>query len=392
MYSTNAESPAETTPTTKKKLVIVPSTATLIKTSTGFRKKALSDHKIDLVALCEFGCRYCSSNTGNYLRINRARFAAITREQLAERVLPADEPSLFFAYSDVVEQLARELHGKRRTWGTGSTLMFSMLTDGFSPHLVTEGITRAVLELLVEKTSFRIRVLTKNAVVGNSEWIEFFLQHQDRFIVGLSTGTLDDEWARAVEVGTSAPSARLRALRTLQDAGVTTFGMACPVFPDVMESDRLDALVDQIRPEKVETFWAEPYNDRQNWEQVRAGYAPSSSGYEWFTRVFGEGDKQAWSRYATDLYVRLRLRAESGGWIEKLKYLLYETGIVSEDARQYCSMQGLMLQSPQDKDGLSKNPHIRAVQEMIEGPTAWDRVAGDHSVIDDESDDDDDDE
>jgi DNA repair photolyase len=277
-----------------------------------------------------------------------------------------------------------------RGWGAGSTLMFSMLTDGFSPHLVTQGITRAVLELLVERTAFRIRVLTKNAIVGSSEWVEFLLKHKYRFVVGLSTGTLDDEWARAVEIGTSAPSARLRSLRALQDAGVTTFGMACPIFPDVVASDRLDALIDQIRPQKVETLWAEPFNDRLNWERVRAGYAPSSAGYGWFTRVFQDGDKKAWSKYATDLYVRLRLRAEADGWIEKLKFMLYERGIVSADARRFCSMDGLMLQSPAGDDGRSKNPHIRAVQEMIGSPSAWDRVASDHSVLDAREDDEDD--
>jgi hypothetical protein len=100
-----------------RKLVVVPSTSTLVKKSPGFEKKGLADHKIDLLALCEFGCRYCSSNTGNYLRINRARFAAITETQLGERLLPADEPTLTFAYANVVEQLARELHSKPRGWG-----------------------------------------------------------------------------------------------------------------------------------------------------------------------------------------------------------------------------------------------------------------------------------
>jgi hypothetical protein len=88
--ASNGRSPA------KRKLVIVPSTSTLIKKCPGFAKKGLADYKIDLLALCEFGCRYCSSNTGNYLRINRARFAAITETQLGERLLPADEPTLTF--------------------------------------------------------------------------------------------------------------------------------------------------------------------------------------------------------------------------------------------------------------------------------------------------------
>lgn len=123
-----------------------------------------------------------------------------------------------------------------------------------------------------------------------------------------------------------------------------------------------------------------------NWRVVRDGYAPGSSGYDWFTEVYECGNRREWSRYATDLYTQLGLRAEAEDWTAKLKYLLYEGGIVSEDARAYCSMTGLMLQSPADPEGFSKNQHIRAVQESIKGPSGWDRVASDHSVLEDDDD------
>ncbi len=367
----------------ERKIVRVPMLRTgLVRESDGFVKKHLSDFKIDLLALCEFGCRYCSSNTGNYLRINRPRFADLTRAQLGERILPSEDPKLRFACEgDVSAQLDRELSARSKSWGTGKTLVFSMLTDGFSPWLVSEGFTRAALDLLVERTSFRIRVLTKNAVVGHSEWIEYFLRHQPRFVVGLSTGSLDTEWARAVEIGTSSPRARLASLRALQDAGVTTYGMMCPIFPDVIAGRGLDELIDAIRPARTETIWAEPYNDRANWSDVRSGYREGSPGWEWFTRVYERGDQAEWSRYATDLYVALKLRAEAEGGLPKLKYLLYEHGIVAEHARSYCDPRGLMLQSPASPEGFSHNPHIRAVQEQIGRPSVWDRVASDHSIL-----------
>src|SRR3974390_1140380 len=138
-----------------RRLALVPNPKTLLKESPGFHKKDLSTWKIDIGALCEFGCRYCSSNTGNYLRINRERFAKLTEAQLGERLLPMEDPELVLGYQDhVVEQLARELHGKPRGWGEGLTLVFSMLTDGFSPYLVAKGTTRAVLDLLVSGRAF----------------------------------------------------------------------------------------------------------------------------------------------------------------------------------------------------------------------------------------------
>lgn len=366
----------------QRRLVVVQPTVTLVKESPGFRKKDLSDYKLDLLALCEFGCRYCSSNNGNYLRIMRGAFAEAAEEQLGKRLTPNDDPYLMIGYRDVVGHLERELRRKPTGWGSGFTLVFSMLTDGFSPWLVTNGVTRAALDLILQRTGFRVRVLTKNAVVGSSEWIEYFLAHKDRFVVGLSTGTLDPKWSTRVEIGTSQPQARLRALRALQDAGVATYGMMCPIFPDA--AARLDELVDAIRPDRCETVWAEPFNDRQNWVHVRDGYHPDSEGYRWLTRVYGAGEKAEWSRYATGLYVRLRLRAEAEGWLEKLKFLLYERGIVAEHARSYCDRRGLMLQSPADNDGHSKNPHFRAVQRMLGVPTAWNRVASSYSLLDHE--------
>jgi DNA repair photolyase len=349
-------------PLMKLKVVEVPALLNPIAKSPGFAKKQLADWKLDVMGLCGFGCRYCSSNEGNYLRINRQPFADLTEEQLGERVLPTDDPALTFVMPDVIEHLERQLHGMPKGFGAGETLVVSMLTDAFSPPPIKDGTTEAALKLVLARTSFRVRVLTKSAIVGRSSWIEFFLRHPKRFVVGLSTGTLDDEWARRVEVNTSSPSSRLRALCELQDAGVPTFGMLCPVFPDAVKRDALAELIDAIRPALCEHVWAEPFNDRSNWKAVRDGYATDSPGYAWLTRVYADGDRDAWSSYATKLYRRLARAARRDGWIEKLRFLLYEGGITTVDAQDFRGLNGVLLQSP-STDGWSKNVHIRALQQ-----------------------------
>jgi hypothetical protein len=262
----------------------------------------------------------------------------------------------------VLGTLASQLDRKPPTWGYGKTLQFSMLTDGFSPNLVKAGTTRAVLERVVGSTAFRIRVLTKNAVVGSDEWIDFFARHRERFVVGLSVGTLDDDWARVVEINTAPPTKRLRALRRLQDAGVPTFGMLCPVFPAALEGDELERLVDALQPNVTETVWAEPYNDRLNWRVIRDGYPPGSPALAWFDEVYGQRQWHRWSGYATDLYLRLHEKAVREGWIAKLKYLLYEDLITEADAPSYAGFEGVLLQSKRGTDGLSANPHVAAIQ------------------------------
>jgi DNA repair photolyase len=346
----------------KNRIVNVPQMKSLVKKAPGFTKKELATYKLDILALCGFGCRYCSSNTGNYLRINAKKFSTCVEKQFGKAGNHIDDSSLTYVYPDVVNQLKNELIQKSKSFGAGHTLMFSMLTDGFSPSIVEDGTTKAVLELVLRMTSFRIRVLTKNAIVGSKEWVQFFAEHRDRFVIGLSTGSLDDDWSRKMEVGTSPPSDRFAALANLQAAGVPTFGMLCPVFPDMLEDRLIEKMIELINPELVEHIWAEPYNSRANWKVVRDSFVPGSQAYEWFTNVYGHKWTYLWSRYATDLYRRMHRSALMGGWVHKIRYLLYEDKITAADSLQFHGLEGVLLQSKPGDDGCSQNPNIAKLQ------------------------------
>ena len=95
-----------------------------ITKSPGFAKKGLSDFKLDACALCGFGCTYCSSNNGNYLRINRKKFADDTEKQLGVRILPADDPNLMYIWRDVLERLQKQVEAKKPDWGQDKTWWF----------------------------------------------------------------------------------------------------------------------------------------------------------------------------------------------------------------------------------------------------------------------------
>lgn len=337
----------------KPTIVDVPSIKDPIKSSPGFAKKELATYKLDLMGLCAAGCAYCSSNAGNYLRINRQRFAELTLAQTGEALLPATSPALSFRWTDFEMRLDEQVRRLRPTtarWGTGETLVFSQLTDGFSPWAVKSGLTRRTLEKVLLKTRFRIRVLTKFDYVGRPEWIEFFKAHPGRFVVGLSIGTLDDNWARRVEIGTSSPSARVRALHRLQDAGVPTFGMLCPIFPDALNGDGVKRLVEAIRPERCETVWSEPYNDRANWRAVAAGYEEGSRARAFLERCFsGDLARLTWSQYASHLYVRVHGALAKHGAEQKHRYLLYQDGLVPAEREALRGAQGVLFQSDETK-------------------------------------------
>lgn len=358
--------------TMKNRLVVIPNTKKVIQPS-GWEKKGLAEYHIELSGLCGFGCRYCSSNNTRWMLVHGKEFAALTREQLGESLTPKDNPELAYVWADdVVAKLDVELRGKRPTFGAGKTVALSQSTDPLSPVVDPEA-TQKVIRMLVERTSFRIRLLTKNAQVGSDAWIEFLQAMGNRVIVSLSIGTLDQDWSNAIEVGTSSPVARLRALRRLQDAGVPTYGMLCPIFPSLAASSQLDDLIDAIRPNMCEFIWAEPYNDRANWRVVQEGHPEGSDDRAWFDHAFGPNKEAClWSEYAVDLYKRLRLRAQAEGWLEKLRYMLYEVHVDAEHARSFCDLSGLMLQSLDD-DGRSKNPEFRKLQEQAR-LTALDQI------------------
>lgn len=341
----------------KPKVVVVPSLKSIIQSSPGFKKKELSTKKVDLMTICGFGCLYCSSNESRYLNANWVKgvnYSGLMKEQLGKDVTKADLHTATLEWKGVIPQLEKELKNiKNRKTSKGKTLVFSELTDGFSPNLVKDGITRKSLELLLKYTDYRIRILTKSAIIGKKDWVEFFKDNKERFLVGLSIGTLDNKWTKDIELGTSNPTKRMEALNSLQDAGVPTYGMLCPVFPDLLlEGNQLEDLIDKINPtlDSVEEVFAEPYNDRSNWKDVRKGFKKDSNAYKWMTNVYEYRRMDIWSKYATELYLRIRKKAEAENWIHKLKYLLYEGEITESDAKKFTDQKGVLLQGPRDKD------------------------------------------
>ena len=324
-------------------------------------KKELGDFHVDMLKFCEFGCPYCSSNNAPHLRFLPSAVRSSISEQIGHNFSPHRDGGVTIAYRDAIPSLHSELTRCRYRNDYGKTLVYSQLTDGFSPTLVSSGATRATLDLLIRHTRFRIRILTKNAVVGTDEWIRYFDYHRDRFTIGLSIGTLDDRLGQQIECGTSLPSERIAALRRLQDAGLSTYGMLCPVFRQPLMTDELEELISLLRLERCEKVWFEPYNNRRNWQQVRDAFDKQSER-DWFTEVFEEKRTDLWSDYAGHLYRRVRRAADAGGWTDKIRYLLYEASMEREHMHMLKDLKGILFQSPTAEDGLSRNEAVRSVQ------------------------------
>ncbi len=346
----------------KVRLAVVQGPSRPILPCSGFVKKDLAHDHIESSFKCASSCRYCSTNSGYPARIRGAELDAAVAAQFGIDVKAASEARLALYDPRFLDHLRAQLDESGPDLGRGRTLMVSQLTDPLSPPIVELGIARTMLVLLLQRTQYRLRVLTKNAGVAGPDWLDLFSQYRDRVVVGLSIGSLDNEWTKAMEIDTSPPSARVRALHRLQDSGIATFAMLCPMFPEVLEGDHIERLVESMRASRVEHFWAEPFNDRSNWKAVRAAYEEGSPGYAWMTNVFEERRSDLWSAYATELYARLRAKAERENWLGKLRYLLYENDITTSDAATFADLRGVLLQSKPGADGRSKHPSFARFQ------------------------------
>jgi hypothetical protein len=331
----------------------------------GFEKKELANDHLEPLQKCEISCRYCSTTTGNTARITGKRRDAAVKRQLGIDVKASSEPDLALFDPRFLDHLRAQLNDAGPTFGRGRTLMVSEFVDPFSPSLMEFGITLQMLTLLFERTEYRIRILTKSGTVVAPQVLNLLTEHRQRVVVGLSFGSLDDKWAKGMEIGAPPPSVRIRALHKLQAANVPTYGMLCPMFPEVLDGQHLERLVDAVRPNVVEHVWAEGYNDRVNWRAVREAYDPGSTAYDTMTSMFGAQDRTRWSAYITALFVRLKAKAVAGGWLHKLRFLLYEGDIVPEDVDSFGDLSGVLLQSKPGPDGRSKHPSFARLQAML---------------------------
>lgn len=167
---------------------------------------------------CIHSCAYCYARPGHeYLGFN----AGLDFE--TKIVVKRDAPALFRDF------LARD------SWKP-EPIMFSGVTDCYQPAERKFGLTRACLE--VAQACYQpINIITKNALVlRDLDIIQSMAK--DRLIhVFLSITTLEPELARDMEPRTSIPSARLRAVQALSEAGVPVGVMVAPVMPGLNDSE-----------------------------------------------------------------------------------------------------------------------------------------------------------
>jgi len=165
---------------------------------------------------CEHGCVYCYARPSHgYLNLSPG----------------IDFETKLFAKTNAAEQLRKEL---AKPSYVCSPINLGANTDPYQPIERRYRITRSIIEVLAEhKHPFTI--ITKNALVERDIDLLAPLGKQNLVHVFVSVTSLDNRLASTLEPRASAPHRRLKAVETLNAAGVPCGVMVAPIIPMVTD-------------------------------------------------------------------------------------------------------------------------------------------------------------
>jgi DNA repair photolyase len=155
--------------------------------------------------------------------------------------------------TNVVEVLAREL--RRRSWRR-ELVAIGTATDPYQPAEGRWRLTRASVTTLADHAT-PLSIITRGPLIVRDVDVLTDAARRVPVSVTFSIPTLDHGIWRTTEPGTAPPRQRLRAVRTLIDAGVcASVGMA-PILPGISDEPRLMAdVIRAARDAGAVSIWA----------------------------------------------------------------------------------------------------------------------------------------
>jgi len=167
---------------------------------------------------CEHGCIYCFARPSHaYLGLSPG----------------LDFESRLFAKVNAADLLRQEL---ARPGYVPECIAIGVNTDAYQPCERERRITREVLEVLGE-CRHPYGLITKSALIERDIDLIAPMAEQGLACAAITLTTLDGEISRTLEPRAAAPSRRLRAIRTLTEAGIPVSVSVAPIIPFVTEPE-----------------------------------------------------------------------------------------------------------------------------------------------------------
>jgi len=177
---------------------------------------------------CTHGCHYC------FARRYQTQFELGFGDEFS---------SLIFVKTNFADVLRRELD--KPSW-TREEVAFGTATDPYQPIEGHYKLTRRSLEALVAART-PTGLITKGPMVVRDKELLAELTRVAGCTVCISVPTVDEDAWRTLEPGTAHPLQRLRAVRTLREAGVRAGVLMMPVVPGfTTQPSKLDATIKAI--------------------------------------------------------------------------------------------------------------------------------------------------
>ena len=288
-----------------------------IRRSAEFEKKTLAEFAVNVGTKCGHDCTYCSS--GAMLRMHQS--FRETGEDPFGRGYAIVDP-------EMPGKVAKDAAGKRHR----GKVMLCTTVDAWCPAAQQHGLGRKCLEAILAEPDWSVRILTKNAAVAKD--FDVIEKHRDRVQVSLSiTANPDMAGAMAViEPNASSIPERMAALEEAKRLGLRTYAMLCPLLPGIANTPKqLQELVGFAKKIGAEEVFAEPVNARgpglRNTEEAlrAAGYENEADA------ICAVRTRRNWSQYTVKLIADLQHALRKRGMIDKLRFLLYSSGLTEQD-------------------------------------------------------------
>ncbi|CAM3499208.1 PA0069 family radical SAM protein [Halomonas lysinitropha] len=176
------------------------------------------DRSINPYRGCEHGCVYC------YARPSHAYWDLSPGLDFETRLI---------ARTGLVERLREELC---KPGYQCRSINLAGNTDAYQPLEARYATTRAILELLLE-CRHPLTLVTKGGLILRDLDLLRDLARQRLVRVMVSLTSLDTELKRTLEPRAASPSARLRVIRTLAEAGIPVGTLVSPVIPGLTDHE-----------------------------------------------------------------------------------------------------------------------------------------------------------
>jgi DNA repair photolyase len=176
------------------------------------------DQSINPYRGCEHGCIYCYARPSHaYLNLSPG----------------LDFETKLFYKPDAARLLERELSAPGYRC---SPITIGANTDPYQPIERQYRVTRQVLEIL-SRSNHPVSIITKSALIERDIDLLAPMAAKRLVLALISVTTLDDALKRTLEPRAASPSARLRAVKRLAQAGIPVQVMVAPVIPVLTDAE-----------------------------------------------------------------------------------------------------------------------------------------------------------